>query len=231
MNCHECEVLLQLRLDGTPTSSAALESHLKECATCRENHAAAMRLLEGLKQQPKPKIDPGFARRMTEEVLLDRKTRADKMRRRVWLTAALAAAVLFLVALAFYLFPRTPSNDPPAKDQIVKDGPKKVEPKIEHPKKKFEPENRHAKKEVRPFVDLPERMAEATRDHAKVVMVAANLDGMDKLPPMDLPNDPGVREAGQEVSDGVRAVTRSARRAFDFFVRELPMPENLAKGD
>ena len=58
--------------------------------------------------------------------------------------------------------------------------------------------------------------------------MAANLDGVNKLsavealPPM---LDPGVREAGQEVSDGVRTVTQSARKAFDFFARELPMPE------
>ena len=44
---------------------------------------------------------------------------------------------------------------------------------------------------------------------------------MNELPMID----PSVREAGQEVSDGVRTVTRNARRAFDFFARELPMPE------
>ena len=74
---------------------------------------------------------------------------------------------------------------------------------------------------------LTDRVADTTRDHAKVVLVAANLDTVERLPAVnDIPLlDPSVREAGQEVSDGVRTVTRSARRAFDFFARELPMPE------
>ena len=68
---------------------------------------------------------------------------------------------------------------------------------------------------------------DTTRDHAKVVLVAANLDAMEQLPAInELPAlDASVREAGQDVSEGVRTVTRNARRAFDFFARELPMPE------
>jgi hypothetical protein len=57
------------------------------------------------------------------------------------------------------------------------------------------------------------------RDHAKVVLAAANFEGVEKLPV-----SPQVREAGQEVTVGVEAVTRSTRKAFDFFARELPMP-------
>jgi hypothetical protein len=74
---------------------------------------------------------------------------------------------------------------------------------------------------------LTERWADATRDHAKVVLVATNLDAVENLPGVDNlgPMDPAVREASHEVTDGVLKVTRNARKAFDFFARELPMPE------
>ena len=56
-------------------------------------------------------------------------------------------------------------------------------------------------------------------------MVAANFDGMDQLPAVPA-LDP---QASQEVTGGVRAVTQNARRAFDFFARELPMAEAQTK--
>ena len=121
---------------------------------------------------------------------------------------ALAASVLVMLFAAYSWLP---PDQPAPKSQLVKiEEPKKVE--VPPTPKPAEPRN------------ALDRMADVTRDHAKVVLAAANLDDVEKL--NELPViDPGVREAGQEVTDGVRAVTRNTRKAFDFFARELPMPE------
>jgi hypothetical protein len=230
MNCLECEALLQKRLDGAPSSNSdALAAHLSECAKCRENHSAAQQMQDALAQLPKPRLAPDFAKKLASQVMHDRRHRQDKMRRRVLVTMALAASVLLMLVMAYLWVPRTPTNE--LKNDFVEEKSKKIEP----PKKEPEPETKHAKQKdaPQPFVGLPERMADATRDHAQVFWVGANLDGIDKLPAVqDLQMlDPGMREAGEEVTEGVRVVTRNARKAFDFFAREMPMPENLIKGD
>ena len=126
-------------------------------------------------------------------------------------------------ALSVWLYS---DNNASVPNPIAKDQPKKESPQ---PKPPNEPKDLK-KPEPRDPVTPPSsvwfnRLADATRDHAKVVLVAANLDAMEKLPAVDdLPMNSGMREAGQEVSDGVRTVTLSARKAIDFFARELPMP-------
>ena len=219
MNCLDCQELLQRRLDGERIATdAALDQHLSQCATCREQHAAALRLLDGLAALPKPKPSAGLAQALTVKVLQDRQQRRAKWQRRVVLTMALAASVMLILLSALYWLPR-----PPAELPIAKDDPKK-----ELPEKPPIPEH-HAKQPPTrsPLTPLMDRWADATRDHAKVVLVATNLDAVENLPAVEhLPTiDPGVREASQEVTDGVRTVTRNARRALDFFARELPMPE------
>jgi len=223
MNCLECQERLQKRLDGDslPTSDA-VEQHLSDCAECRDIHLAAQLLQDGLKQLPKPKLPANFAKNLAATIMAERRQRHAKMRSRVMLTVGMAASVLLLIGVAYWWMPPAPRE---TKDQIVEQ-PKKIvpEPETKQPKEKERPQ---------PFVGLPGRMADATRDHAKVFLVAANLDGVEKLAGVqELPMlDPGMREAGQEVSEGVRVVTRNARKAFDFFARELPMPENIVKTD
>jgi predicted anti-sigma-YlaC factor YlaD len=221
MNCLECQELLQKRLDGDRSAGPeALDRHLSECAVCRELHAGAACLLEGLKRMPQPKLAPGFAQTLAAQVIRDRRQRREKMRRRVFLTVALAASVLLTLLLAYQWMPRTVPQQKQdiAKEQREKQLPPKVEPEVKHAGK-HEPRTT--------LTALTERWADTTRDHAQVVLVGTNLDGVDKLPAVnELPMiDPSVREAGQEVSDGVRTVTRNARKAFDFFARELPMPD------
>lgn len=222
MNCLECQDLLQKRLDGERIAgSAALDRHLGECAACRELHAGAVCLLDGLKQLPPIKPTPGFAQALAGAVIRDRRQRRDKMRRRVLLTAALAASVLLVLLLAYQWAPRPESGQKKGNPEIAKkDQPKDAPPKDTPVVKLVEkPGPRTA------LTALTERWADTTRDHAQVVLVGTNLDAVEKLPVNEMPIDPSVREAGQEVSDGVRTVTRNARKAFDFFARELPMPE------
>jgi hypothetical protein len=220
MNCLECQELLQERLDGQSVpDSPDLDAHLSHCAACRDQHAAALRLLEGLKEMPRPAPRPGFAQSIAATIINDRRQRRDKMRGRVLVTLALAASVLLMLFMAYYWIPR------PTENKIVKDGPKPEQP-APRPEKK--PEVEEKKQEPRsPLTPLMDRWADATRNHANVVFVGTNLDAMEKLPAVKNlgPMDPGVLEASQEVSDGVRTVTRNARKAFDFFARELPMPE------
>jgi len=205
MNCLECRELLQRRLDGEPLpETPEVEQHMSQCAACREQHVGALRVAAVLRQLPRPVSPAGFTDRIVAAVLEDRRFRRQRMRRRVFVTMALAASVLLMLVAAYVWMPRDQS---PQKQDFVKDQPKKVDAPVGDKK----PEARNAL----------DRMAEATRDHAKVVLVAANLDEVEKLPMID----PGLREAGNEVGDGVRAVTRNARKAFDFFARELPMPD------
>jgi predicted anti-sigma-YlaC factor YlaD len=220
MNCLECQELLQKRLDGERLAGLeSLDRHLSECAACRDLHAGAVRLLEGLKQQPQIKPGPGFAQALAAAVIRDRRRRRERTRRGVFLTVALAASVVLILLLAYQWLPRSEPHQKQANPEFAKKEPPKTAPPKESPiVKKFE--KRTA------LTALTERLADTTRDHAQVVLVGTNLDAVEKLPMNELPVlDPSVREAGQEVSDGVRTVTRNARRAFDFFARELPMPE------
>ena len=219
MNCLECRELLQKRLDGEPVVAAALEQHMNQCAKCREQHAGALRLLEAMKALPNPKLAFGFTQALVAQVMQDRRQRLQKIRRRVFVTMALAASVLVMLMLAYYwLPPLSRNNEPQPKSPFVEVPKEKPLPKEPKESKKQEPRNA--------LTALTDRWADTTRDHAKVVMVAANLDGMDRLPAVGaLAVSPSVRDAGQEVSDGVQTVTRNARKAFDFLARELPMPE------
>jgi hypothetical protein len=178
--------------------------------------SATVRLLAGLARLPKEKPPAHFAKAMTAEVLRDRARRRDKMRRRVTVTMALAASVLLMLLAGYYFLPRT--NQPGgAKEQIV-DNQKPVTPP---PKDANQPADTEKPDSRQALIALPDRLADTTRDHARVVMAAASIDGMDKLPVADLPADSSVHE----MSSGVSAVTRNTRRAFDFFARELPMPQ------
>ncbi len=219
MNCLECQDLLQKRMDGEPMGTVdTLEQHLNQCVTCRRQHAAAARLLDSVQLHAKIKPPPGFGASVVEQVMRDRRHRQEKMRRRVFVTAALAAGILLVLFAAYWWIPPAFQKEP--QPPIAKNLPQEKVPekKAEPLPQKNEPKNA--------FASFTERLADATRDHAKVVQVAINLDAVERLPPVkDIPMlEPGVREASQEVTEGVRAVTHNARKAFDFFARELPMP-------
>lgn len=219
MNCLESQELLHKRLDGDASAGTeALERHLSECPACRDLHASAGRLLEGLRRLPALHPPAGLARDLAAQVIHDRIKRRQKMRRRVLVTMALAASVLLILLTAYQWLPRSQPNPQHAPPELAKKAPAF---------KELPPLTKQAD-DARPrgaFTALTERWADTTRDHAQVVLVGTSLDAVEKLPD-ELPMiDPGVREAGQEVSDGVRTVTRNARKAFDFFARELPMPD------
>ena len=78
MNCLECQELLQQRLDGERIAATeAFDRHLNECAACREQHAAAVRLLDGIKQLPKVALAANFAQSIVAQVMRDRRQRQE----------------------------------------------------------------------------------------------------------------------------------------------------------
>ncbi|MSU77809.1 MAG: hypothetical protein EXS16_06905 [Gemmataceae bacterium] len=217
MNCLECQELLQQKLDGAATApSSEFDAHLGSCMKCRELHAGAQRLLDVIQKQVPPKLPVDFAKRTAAMVLGDRRERRRKVRSRLFITAALAASVIVMVLFAYAMLPRSPmpkGNDGLAKQDAIK---------IEEKKKETPPTKSVEKQPERPsaIAALPTRWVDATRDHAKVVLAAANFDSV-----ASLPIDPTATEAAQEMSDGVRTVTLNTRKAFDFFAREFPMPD------
>jgi hypothetical protein len=223
MNCLECRELLQKRMDGETICAQTLEPHLSQCTTCREQYAAAQCLLAATKHLSHPKPATNFVQSMVAQVMQDRRQRQQKMRRRVFVTTALAASVLVMLMLAYSWLPPTGTNEPAPKPLITQQHPKEEAPQPKLPDQPKDTKKQEPRNAVTAWTN---RLADTMRDHAEVVLVAADLDGMDKLPAVnDLPMNSGMREAGQEVSDGVRTVTRNARKALDFFARELPMPE------
>ena len=217
MNCLECQDLLQRRLDGEPVPAGpAFDDHLAGCPSCREQHAAALGLLDALQARRKVTPPADLAQRIVAHVVRDREVRRRRMRLRLVYTAALAASVLLLLGIG-YLWTPTPGPAPqPSQIASPKDEPKK-------------PALVEAKEPPRAVASLTERLADTTRDQMLVVLTAANpLDAVPLKPlstdlePLD-PAAQSLRQAGQGVTEGVQTVTRAGRQAFSYFVRELPM--------
>jgi hypothetical protein len=224
MNCLEFQNWLQQRFDGAEVPpTPEVQQHLAQCADCRELHAASRLLAEGLRTLSRP---PSSARieRIVAAVLDDRRQRLRTVRRRVFVTVGLAASLL-LMMLASWLYP------PPQRDQpdFVKNGPPPVTPQREPEAPNF---TRRADDARVAMSALTERMADQTKEQAKLFLAVANtleLPPMTSLPALselEEPLDPAaqsLRQTTQTVAEGIEPITRSARRAFDFFVNEMPM--------
>jgi hypothetical protein len=232
MNCLECQEILQRRLDsGSTAPNPALDQHLAQCAPCRERHAAACRLLDGLGAFPRPTLPAAFAARVVDAVLRDRARRRARVRRSLYVTAALAASILIMLLIAYFrpLISGEGKTDP---GQMVDVVPRHdvVPPNV--PDTKKEPEKKDERKAPRAdtFASLTGRLADKTLDQAKALWTVAN--PVEGLPVGELPTvkelEPAaepLRQAKQDATESLTAVTHSARRAFDYFARELPMPD------
>ena len=235
MNCLECQDLLQRRLDGeTVPGSAALEQHLAGCQSCRHTHAAGALLLEGLKElPPSPPLPAEFTRHVVGSILRDRQRRRARMRRRVWVTAGLAAAILLMVWAGNIWLPERNNVEAPAPALV--DGTKKQDPPSPAPQPPAEEKVTPLAKSVdaarNDVLAMTSRWADQTKDQARLFVSLPEMPdflGSDTRFPMDEPLDPAaqsLRQAGQGVSDGLHAVSRNARRAVSFFMKELPVPD------
>jgi hypothetical protein len=227
MNCPESLELLQRGLDGEPfTVDAALEQHLAQCSLCRARHTAARRLLEGLKASPRPAPPGELAGRIVATLLRDRQRRRIRLRRSLLVTAGLAAAIL-LMYLGGYLTGPNPNDGKSENAPLAHKGGAPPEPAKKDPIVPVPPRDKAKEDSAPALVALTGRLADKTLDQAKVLWTAANpVEGMPIGEMPAVPElDPPALQAKQEVSEGLNAVTRSARRAIDYFARELPMPE------
>lgn len=216
MNCLECVEILQKQLDGATAAREAVQTHLATCAECRERFAAAdlLRGVMKLEPKPRPQLAVNFAQQMAARVVRDRLKRRTRLRRSLFITAALAASVLFVFLFSYWSQP-SPVNPGPVAKQ---DDTKKPTPEVLVPEPRQD-DTRQA------FASYSERIVGTTREHARVLLTAAN--PLEQLPAGTLANlDPAAEsliEASRDVTDRVQTVTHSARRAFDYFAREIPM--------
>lgn len=218
MNCLEAQEQLQHRLDGdSAPDSAAVERHLSECGPCRELFAAAALFLEGLKSLPRSPITAALTKRIVASVDADRRLRIRSFRVRVAITAALAASLL-LTALAGFLWLPAAQKSGPAPNLARKDD--KQRPESPPAIAKSMDDARLAVK------SLTERLADQTAQQAMLLVAAATPADLGPLvsgPAVPEAADAAqtLRYAGQGLSDGLEPVTRSTRRALQFFVREV----------
>jgi predicted anti-sigma-YlaC factor YlaD len=235
MNCPDCLDRLQQQLDGAATPDRdLLDAHLAGCRDCRERFAAAQRLAEGLRTLPPPAPPAALADRIVAAVLRQRRAR---QRLRRWLLAGAAAAAALLAAtLAGFLRPGAPAPGPrpePPRALIQR------EPKQPVPTPALPP-LRESVAEARSAVTaLTEDLAARTRAQARLLLSAAA-----PLDPMAVPPLPGVagleeplepaarslRESGHGVSTSLETVAGSARRAWSYFLHELPLETRSKAG-
>jgi hypothetical protein len=228
MNCPDSEALIQRRLDGEVLpNSADLERHFAECAECRERALAASQMLEVvLPVLRRPTLPPADWTAATVADLLDDHIRR---RRRFYRRAGLATAASLVLALLAggYVYQQWLSSVP-AQDTRAHnpDAPAEIKDKGGEPS--LAQTVADAETAVK---SLSNRIAEQTVDQMRTlvsVSAPSEVGPMPTLPTVatiEQPLDPATRslqETGRGVSTGIQTVANSARRAFDFLLRELP---------
>jgi hypothetical protein len=220
MNCLECQELLQRRLDGEPPGDRAeLDRHLAACPECRERHAAAALLGEGLKLLPRPAPPADLAERVAARVLRDR---AARLRRwRIGAGLVLAASLLVAVVAGYrWLNPASaepgllasawPPEPPPDKGPSLREGVQEARAAL---------------------AAAAARLADRLREQGGVFEVSAaplQFISTDAVPPMGPMAQPlesaarGLKQTGEGVSTGVQTVGGSTRRALNYFFRKMP---------
>jgi hypothetical protein len=225
MNCPECRELLQRRLDGDAAPlSASANAHLAACPSCRGLFASAEVLLKGLAAKPAVVVPSSLTDRLVTFAVSDREKRRQRSRTRWTAIIGLAASVLLLVVGAQILTrpAKTPENPQPI-PPIAQVQPKEKDPSP--PPMPIAPRAEEARQAV---AGLTERLAEETREQAKLLLSVAtppNLAAIDPIPNMEFdPIEPAAEtllETGRQVKEGFEPVTRTARQAFGFIAREF----------
>lgn len=218
MNCLECQALLQERLDGKPSlRTPELDQHLAQCADCRELFAAGRLLAEGLAALPRPAPADGLATRIVAAALRDREVRQRRVRLRIYVTAALAASILVLLFSGYLLPPSGKKQETP----IVKQD---AAPPVDAPKLAARADD--ARQAV---AQLTERVADQTREQAKLLLAMGNplelaqIAAWPVLNELEEPLDPATRSLREATQTVAEPMARTARGAWNYFVKELPM--------
>jgi hypothetical protein len=226
MRCPESEALLQRLLDGEALDDrAALDRHLAECALCREQHAAAARLLDdGL-----PALCEGPPALWTARVIAAIVTDDRRRRWRRNGLAALAAAASILLAIVTVWFWHRPTESHGRATDLQA---RQLAKATQSTPPEREPSLRATVAEAEEAVkSLSNRIADNTVERVRTLLAAsasAEVGPMPTLPTVasiEQPLDPAARSlqgTGRGVSTGLQTVANSARRAFDFLLSELP---------
>lgn len=212
MNCGACRELVQQAADGVEfLPDAALEQHVATCAECRSFRRGLRQLAEAARRSPCPAPPADFAARVTAAVLADRPRRTAPPHR-TWLRPLLALAAALLVGagiLTWRWFTPAPTHAP-------------------------------AVVQLPPVPDLRESMREAgdaltalgSRTADEVVastrklipsVTPPTLPTLDPMGPLGAPPGRALAQAGQTVAEGLEPVTNSAQRAFNLFLRDVPL--------
>jgi hypothetical protein len=215
MNCPECLDYLQVCLDGAAADSAEaseLENHLVSCRHCRELHAAASRLSEGLRLLDGPQPPADLSRRITAKVLRAR----GKARRRLTVTVALAAGILF----AILLYARRSSVGQIA-EPLAEQSYATVPGRSPAP-----PVNESALQVGQAFVSLAQRAADDTLEQSRwLIPLVVPPDSRSTSPRASLSWErpaSSLTEVRTGISKGLEPVSTCAQRAVDLLLREVP---------
>ena len=219
MNCCIAHDLLQQSLDGTPIESPEWLAHLQQCAECRALASAGRRLQDGLRLLISPLPPPDLAERIVQRVRLERRR---AQRRRLATGLALAAGLLLALTLRFnwYGSPHGPDVAPP--EPVAKS----TSARTEQPT----PTLRQSAAELgEVFTELSNETAEETIGQTSRWVSSAVLSsefrvlsGVGQNSELRTQNSE-LQAAGEGLSEGLEPVAKSARRALDLFLRELPM--------
>lgn len=219
MKCPEYQELLQRRLDGEPIVYAAdVEQHLAECSICSGLEASAQALLDGLQALAPPQCPPHLAQRITDAVLQDRRQALRRQRLHLVVTGSIAASVVGLAVGGYFLTAdRQAGNPPPVAANNLPPTQPPLAPSVAGAQQAF--------------AALSKRWVGKAGVQAKIILTAADpaqVADVAHVPeatePLDVePAAQSLRQASVEVVASVQPVAHTARRAFSFFVHELPV--------
>jgi hypothetical protein len=243
MNCPQAEELLQQYLDGEPIPDRSnLDQHLAACRPCREQHALARRLREGLQLIAAPAPPAQMVEQIVSRIRQERPSR-QRLRRRFLAMGALAASILALVLVRLALpdrdsdrtgfsvvydrvaglFGRQVVVSPPAGAPEIETDP--VPPQGPPP-----PTLRESVADAgTAVVDLTRRTADETVGQSRLLLpepvARPAWPDPEEVPPEVEPAARSLREASQGAASGLEPVASSARRAIGLFLREVPAAE------
>jgi hypothetical protein len=221
MNCASCQEHLQRYLDGEPAilDQPALAAHLSSCPDCREWHAAAGRLLDGLRLFAPPQLPKGVSEEICRQIQAERARALG--RRRLLVSSALAAGLL-VVCSAVYFGPWSGSG-------IERSAALNLQ------KPSLPSFQRSIEEAGLAVVALTRRTADETVNETRLLLPAdipqASVADSRELAHALEPAAEPLREIQEGVSAGLEPLTTSARRAVGLFLSSRQWSGSGAAGE
>jgi hypothetical protein len=224
MTCLECLQLLQRAMDREPPENPpAFAEHIARCSSCAGLHAAGQSLSRGLKDMPAAVLAPDFSQRMTRLVLQDRRVRRRHLQRRLRITMVLAASILIMAVAGYFLTP-IPTNGP-GSDPFAAENQRKP-PEKETPSPHLAQSVDDARQAI---ATLSGRWANQAKEQTKNFIAATPALEIPDLnaaaaQPVELDAAAlSLRQASQGLAEGLLPLANTTKRAFVFFVQDMPV--------